>query len=155
MYLKILSHDNVGNLIAVLSFLLAAHSVLKNRRFEKKQAKINDLILKEKQKESLRENMAEISASFIKNGGYNNHTKLKIFNKGKAIAKNVNIIFHEDNDLISDDEIKEKFPLKLEQHQAVELNAITHLNMKRKIKFIATWDDDYSIKNEKEIELTL
>lgn len=114
---------------------------------------INDLILRKERKEASKESMADVSANFVKLG--NSNIKLKVFNKGNALAQNVNIIIPDGNQIIPEHEIKEKLPIKLEQHQCVELLAITHMNIPRKIKCLISWEDIHSIENKKEVELTL
>ena len=86
--------------------------------------------------------------------GSNRH-RVKVFNKGKAPARNVRIEFPDGNDIVPVSEIADKFPMEsLEQHQAVDLIAAIHMGTPRKQRVILRWVDDHSDANEKVAYLT-
>ena len=104
--------------------------------------------------EALVARKADLGASFVKLGS--NKYRLKIWNKGRAPARNVHIDFPEGNDAVIDSEISEKFPLEiLERHQAVELIAAVSMGTKRKHTVRLMWADDFSDNNEKTVYPTL
>ena len=62
-----------------------------------------------------------------------NNYRVKVFNKGKAVARNVTIEFPEGNNMVPASEITDKFPMEmLEQHQSVDLIAAVSMDTPRK-----------------------
>jgi hypothetical protein len=104
--------------------------------------------------ESLEDKKADLGATIIKLGS--NNYKLKIWNKGKAPARNVTVSFPEGNDLVGQSELTEKFPLEvLDTYQSVDLIAFVHLQTKPKHVVCLTWSDDSKNHNEKTVYPTL
>ena len=100
------------------------------------------------------EKKADLGAAIIKLGSGN--YRLKIWNKGKAAARQVRIEVPEENRLIIPGEVAEKFPLEsLEPYQAVELIAAVTMGTKRKHSVRLFWSDDFQAKNEKTVYPTL
>lgn len=90
---------------------------------------------------------ADLGANFYSLGA--TKQRLKIFNKGKAPARNVRIEFPEDIDCIFQDDIDSKFPLEsLAVHGFVELQVWRAIGMTRtKYMVKLTWDDDFKSDN--------
>jgi hypothetical protein len=100
------------------------------------------------------EKKADLGASFIKLGS--GSFRLKIWNKGKATARQVRIELPDEKGLIVPSEIEEKFPLEtLEPCQSVELIAAVVMGTKRKHTVRLFWGDDFREKNEKTVYPTL
>ena len=98
---------------------------------------------------------ADLSANFYTLGA--SKQRLKIFNKGKATARNVRIDFPDGVDCISSDEIDAKFPLEsLAVHQAVELQVRRYLGM-TKVKYTLQicWSDEFREDNAIVLHLTM
>lgn len=119
---------------SIAAIILSIYSIYRQRKSE--------LFLKQ---------TANVSASVVALG--NNRKRLKIYNSGKALAKNVNIRFLEENNIIA--QIDEKLPINLHEHQSVEFPMMLDNLSPSKIKFILTWDDDRTPQNEKGMELGL
>jgi hypothetical protein len=86
----------------------------------------------------------------------NNKYRLKIWNKGKAPAQDVSIEFPESNEIISEREVNEKFPLQfLDAHQAVELIAVIGMSTKSKHLIKLEWTDGRVQRVEKSIWVTI
>lgn len=126
--------NTVSNLISSLAFLLSAYS-----------------LWRQKQSEKINKQSANVSANFIKI--WNRKVRFKIYNTGKALARNVNIQFLEENQIIA--EIDKKLPINLHEHQTVEFPVVQSMESPNKIKFILIWDDDRMLQNKKEMELSL
>jgi len=132
---------NAGNVIAGIALLLSGYATWKT-------SKLNSLLLEKEANEALKNKKADLGANFIKLGSSN--YRLKIFNKGKAIARDIRIEFPEGNDVLIQSDIDEKFPLEsLDIFQPVELVASVHLGTKRKHPIRLIWSDDFSERNEK------
>jgi hypothetical protein len=145
----------------VFTFLLSVYAAVKTIGFNKRQNEmaqtqedLNKLLLRKETNEAIDSYKAELGVKFIKIG--NNSNRLKVFNKGKGLARNVRINFPETLDMFSMHDIDSKFPLEImEQHQSVELIASVHLGSKRKIIVELFWDDDTGISQSKVLYATL
>jgi len=150
-----------SDIIAGLAFLLSAYATLKTIKFNDRQKsliesqeKLNQRLLEKEDAGSTAEKKADLGATFIKLGS--NNYRLKIWNKGRATARNVSIDFPEGNDCFIESDIKSKFPLEtLDTHQSVELIAVFDMGTKNKHTIKLCWADDFSFINEKILYPTL
>jgi hypothetical protein len=102
----------------------------------------------------INEKKADLGASFIKLGS--SKYRLKIWNKGKASAHNVRIEFIEENSILIQSEIDEKFPLELlDSFQSVDLIAAVAMESKRKHPLRLIWSDQINEHNEKVVYPTI
>lgn len=146
---------DAGDLIAGIALLLSGYATWQTVSFNKKQKaliesqeKLNNLLLEKENEGAIKEKSADLGVSFIKLGS--NIYRLKIWNKGSATAKNVRIEFPEGNDIISDSDLANKFPMEsLEKYQSVELTAFVSMQTRRKHIVRLIWDDDAQSHNEK------
>lgn len=152
---------NFGDIIAALALLLSTYATWRTHSFKKKeevfldvQSKVSALILEKEKREAALASRAELGASFIAIGSKTR--RLKVFNRGKAEARNVQIHFPEGNEVILESEIEDKFPMEvLEPGQAVELTAAVHWGTKRKHMIRLTWQDLDEQEQEKVVHVTL
>lgn len=143
-----------SDIISLIALLIAALSLGMNFWFNWRQIPLLRHSLKKSQAEALEEKKADIGAKLVKLG--NSKYRVKIFNRGKAAARNVQIEFPDSNGLIPDQEIRDKFPMEvLEQHDSVDLIAHVHMGTPRKHAVLLKWADDHSDSNEKTGYLTL
>jgi glycosyltransferase involved in cell wall biosynthesis len=150
-----------SDIVAGLALLLSAYATWKTVQFNEKQKsliesqeRLNRRLLEKEDAESNEEKKADLGATFIKLGSSN--YRLKIWNKGKAVARNVSIEFPEGNDCLVESDIKGKFPLEtLDTRQSVELIASVHMGTKSKQTIKLCWADDLSATNEKVVYPTL
>jgi hypothetical protein len=151
----------IGDIIAGMAFLLSVYATVVTVRFNNRQKaliesqdKLNRLLLEKESSGVIGEKKADLGASFIRLGSSNH--RLKIWNKGKARARNVRIEFPEGNEVIIESEIAAKFPLEaLDTFQAVELIAAVAMGTKQKHPIRLIWEDDFSERNEKLVYPTL
>jgi len=152
---------NTGDIIAGLALLLSCYAIFKTSKFNERQKsliesqeKLNNLLLEKEQSEAANDKKADIGATFIKLGS--SKYRLKIWNKGKATARNIRIDFPNGNDVLFQSEIDEKFPLEsLEQYQAVELISAVTTETKRKHTICLIWSDDSGEDIEKIVYPTI
>jgi hypothetical protein len=150
-----------GDIIAGFALFFSIYATFKTIQFNNRQQKLiltqeklNQLLLEKETTVIEIEKQAELGASFLKLGS--NKYRLKIWNKGKALAQNVSIEFPEGNEVISEREINEKFPLQfLDVHQAVELIASVGLSTKSKHLVKLEWSDGRIQRVEKLIWVTI
>lgn len=75
--------------------------------------------------------------------------RLRVFNKGKAPARNVRLVFPEGHDFLIDSDIESKFPMEtMHPHQPVDLIAVWTHGTKSKHTLKIVWDDDFRRDNE-------
>ena len=147
--------------IASFALLVSAYAARTTSKFNTRQKSLiesqenlNALLLEKGKNEAVDDKKADLGASFIKLG--NSNYRFKIWNKGKAPARNVSIDFPGGNDVVIQSEIDEKFPLEvLDKFQSVELIAAVAMNTKLKHTVRLTWSDDFNENNEKTVYPTL
>ena len=152
---------SVTDVAAVAALFLSGYATWKTQQFNERQKKLiesqeslNALWLDKGQYEALNEKKADVSVGYNRIGS--NNYRVKVWNKGKADARNVRIDFPEGNEVVSQSDIDSKFPLEvLEQHQSVDLIALVHMGTRRKQPVKLLWADDASEENEKIAYLTL
>ena len=151
----------IGEIIACLALLFSAYSIIKTVRFNKRQnslieiqERLNTLLLEKEVNEVNRGKKSVLGANFIKLGS--SKYRLKIWNQGKATARNVRIEFPGGNDVFIQSDLDSKFPLEsLEQYQSVELIAAISMESNRKQTIKLIWSDDSREYNEKTIYPTI
>lgn len=152
---------DAGDIIAGLAFILSAYATWQTVIFNKKQKsliesqeKLNNILLEKEKSESDGAKQAELGANFIKIGP--SKTRLKVWNKGPAVARDVIVEFLEGNDIVIPGELTEKLPMEvLERHQAIEFIAAPDMQSRRKYTLKLIWKDERSEINEKVVYLTL
>ncbi len=145
----------LGDIVAILALSLSVYATIKTLKFKKRerelieiQKKLNLLMLEREEKEIVEGSKADIGTNFITIGKHKH--RLKIFNKGKVSAYNVNINILDGKDSFYENEIQSKFPLEiLERGQSVELLAAIHSDSKAKYKIMFTWKDEDGNEYEK------
>ena len=116
---------------------------------------MNALLLRKETSEAESNKKADFDASIINSG--NNNKKLKIWNKGKATAKNIHLSCLEENCILSKKEIERIFPLEsLKPSQSVELVVIIYIGMQiYKLPIQIICDDELQQDNEKVVQVIL
>lgn len=150
-----MANISISDVISGLAFLLSVISTWKTIQFNTRQKsliesqeKLNLRLIKREDAEAKDEQKANLGTSFLKLGS--TQYRLKVWNKGKSVARNVRIEFPEGNDCILESEISQKFPLEaIEPHDSVELIAGVYLDTKSKHVVKLIWSDDNSDHNEK------
>jgi hypothetical protein len=117
---------DTSDIIAFGAFIISAISLWQNYKYSKKQddvllleEKLNAMLIQKEEDERNSKTQADIKARYYQIG---KNYRLKIWNDGSGLAKDVQIIAH-DNSPLLDNEIEAKFPLDLESKQNVDLMA--------------------------------
>lgn len=150
-----------SNVIALIALLVSCGAAGMTLWFYRRQLaliaiqeQLNRRLLEKSDAEATEARQADVGARLIKLG--NNNYRVRIFNRGKAAARNVRIEFPDGNEIIIDQEIREKFPMEvLERQGSVDLIAAVHLQTPNKQSVLLKWADDHSDSNEKTSYLTL
>ncbi|BEG77680.1 MULTISPECIES: hypothetical protein [Alcaligenaceae] len=152
---------SVGDGIALAAFFLSGYATWKTFKFNERQNelvesqdRLNKLLLEKETEEALNSKKADLGATFIKLGS--SKYRLKIWNKGKASARNVSLEFPEGNECLIQSDIDSKFPLELlDTHQSVELIAAVAIGTRSKHPMRLIWNDEAGERNEKLVYPTL
>lgn len=152
---------DTADIIAGMALMLSGYATWITLKFNKRQQsliesqeKLNNLLLEKESNEVKNSKKADLGASFIKLGS--NKYRLKIWNKGTACATHVRIEFPEENNVLMQSEIDEKFPLEtLETYQSVELIADVHMGTKRKHAIRLIWSDASGENHKKVVYPTI
>lgn len=155
------SSFTLSDVLAGLAFLLSVFATWKTVRFNDRQKsliesqeRLNKRLLAKEDEKFTEDKKAELGASFIKIGS--SEYRLKIWNKGKAAARNVYLEFPSENDCFDQSEIDRKFPLEiLETYQSVELIAYVSYETKSKHVIKLRWADEFSADNMKVVYPTI
>jgi hypothetical protein len=154
---KILPSDVIALAALIVSGWTLFQTILFNRRqqkFEQTNERLNLLLIEKEQAETLEQKRADISANFYKAG--KNDYRLKVFNRGKAEAKNVRLDILDESDLLLIDDVHRKFPVPLmEPHGSVEVIASVHMGSPSRTHIKVTWDDAGGTERCKELHPTL
>lgn len=148
---------DVSDVIAIGALIISAISLWQNYKYSKKQEdvislekKLNALLIQKEEEEKENKLQADIKGRYYKIG---KNYRLKIWNDGHGLAKNVEIIEH-DNSPLLDSEIKAKFPLDLESKQNVDLIASVGIDTTSKHELKLSWLDGKGQEIQKILTLT-
>lgn len=145
---------NANTIIGAAALVLSAFATWRTYKLGKVQEKLARLLLRREEENTLSDKKADLGASFVKYGS--SKTKLKIWNQGKSVAKNIEIDFPEGNEVFIPSDVAAKFPLEtLDRHQSVDLIAAVSIQSKAKHAIRLRWSDEFSTKNEKTLYPTV
>lgn len=151
----------VGDVLASIALVLSIVSTVATIRFNSKQKSLiesqellNQRLLAREEGDARADRQAVLRADLVKLAKTN--WRLKIFNEGRAPARNVTIEPSSENELLIQSDIDSKFPLEvLEPMQGVELHARVYLGSKSKHAVTLRWEDEFTRDNEKTVWVTL
>lgn len=151
---------DAGDAIAGLALVLSVYSAWATHRFNKRQThfertseRLNLLLIEKESEERALGLQADLSSAFYRFG---KETRLKIFNRGRGAARNIQIEFPDGGELFIPSEVARKFPVPLlEQHGVVELIASTNMHSPSRAHIRLTWDDEAGKGRAKDLHPTL
>ncbi|MCJ0926985.1 hypothetical protein MTX11_03035 [Acinetobacter lwoffii] len=148
---------DISDVIAFGAFVISSISLWLNYKYSKKQddvllleKKLNAMLIQKEEDERNNKIQADIKARYYQIG--KNH-RLKIWNDGSGLAKDVQIIAHAHSSLL-DSEIEAKFPLDLESKQNVDLMAAVGFGAPSKHELKLCWLDGKGQVIHKTLTLT-
>jgi hypothetical protein len=146
---------DVGSILsaaaALVALVLSWVSLHKTNKFNATAERLNQMLIEREAAEGLAAKRADLSANLVEVG--RGRHRLKVFNRGHGTARNVRLVVldGEASCLIASD-VREKFPVPImEQHQAVEVTAMRHLQSPARAHIRLLWDDDVGADHEKEL----
>lgn len=146
--------DVLGLIISILALAASVFTYLKHdKKLKDQERRINDYQLKQIEKEYLASKKAEIRGNIVKGLKQGNRT-LKIFNSGRAVARNIRVEGLEVNGLWH--RADKLFPYELMNPQDyTELIIQLYVGYPSTIKLRYIWDDESGQNNEFEQILTI
>ncbi len=144
----------LGLVISILALAASVYTYFKHdKKLKDQERKINEYQLKQIEKENLNSKKAAIRGNIVKGIKMSNRT-LKVYNSGRAIARNIRIegmnvrgVFHRADEFLPYELMNPQDYTEISIHLAVGHPA------KIKLKYI--WDDESGKNNEFEQVLTL
>lgn len=137
--------SGVSLLIAVASFVLSLKSQHLQNKVNTIEIKLKEFELKEKEEQQQKKACVEARVNHISQNKY----KIKIWNSGNSIAKNVSASWNNTKGIILFDNDKMPFEF-LEPQKGFDLSISTYNGAPRKMCIITTWEDEKEQKNRKE-----
>lgn len=122
----------------IISLLVFTFSIFTFLR----QEKINRLTLKKLEKEEEQEKCARIEANVIKHE--KGRRDIKVYNKGKAIARNVVVTFPENPNFLKSDYPS---PIDILPQHSLEIRTTVFMGSPKIIKIVFEWDDKNKSNN--------
>lgn len=130
--------------ISVVAFGFSLYTYCKHDRKIKEQDElINRFTLEQFEKEKELEKRAIIQASVIKRD--KGRREIKVYNKGKTIAKNVVVTFPENPNLIMDEYPS---PIDILPHHSIEIRTNIFYGSPRTTEIAFEWEDGVKLDNK-------
>ena len=151
----------IGDVIAGAALLLSAYAMWRTRGISRKQERVleleqrvHELTLEREARQTAAAEKADVSCSIVRLGS--SRFRLKVFNRGKAAAQNVEISFPHGYDLVLEQDVARKFPMRaLEPGQSVGLAAVVHMQTDPKHLVHLRWKNADGSEEQKEVEVTI
>lgn len=151
----------IGDVVAVLALLLSSYATWRTHKQQEQEAtlaelqrQINFLVLRKEEREARESELVDLGANFVMLGTQKH--RLRVFNKGRVTAYDVQVTFPEGNDLILEEDIRDKMPLEsMQPGQSVDLLAAVSMGSPRKMTVRLSWTDANRQKVDKDVHLTL
>ncbi|PWE17748.1 hypothetical protein DDZ18_08830 [Marinicauda salina] len=139
--------------VAGFAFLLSLFNTVMAERRQSIQTKLNKRLLAREEKAAREEVSADVRARLIGGGSM---TRLRVWNQGKAAARNVEVYSISEGLPVAKNDLTGKFPMaRLEQHSSVDLAVAVSLGTPRKHEVGLRWEHEGGDVVEKVTEVTL
>lgn len=133
----------LGLIISIIAILLSLFTYFKHDRKIKEQSKIlNEYYIEKINNERMDAQKAIIEANVL---AEEKGTRIiKIYNKGKSIAKNVNVSFP---DIAGADIFINPCPIDIRPQNSIEIKMALYMGGPKKIDLTFEWTDDFKANN--------
>lgn len=155
--------DIIASLALLVTILCQVRSELKSKKSDAEQKVMKDeqdrlrkLLLQKETISAINEMKAELGARLVKVS--KNNYRLKIFNRGKIEARNLEIQFpdNDGNEYLVMSDVADKFPYEvLHPQHGIEIIASVSFESKSKYRLKLIWDDNYKRRNEEEFFVSI
>lgn len=146
-----------SDVAAFSALAVAIWSAVQTSRFNRRQnvfaetaERLNKLLIDKESAVSQAQRKADVGVNFVE--VTKNDYRLKVFNRGAGIARNLRLEFIAGEEVMIASELKQKIPIPaLERHQTVELMANIHMQSPRRTHIRIYWDDDSGADQHKDV----
>jgi len=135
----------------IRSEIKSAKNDAQQKVMKEEQDRLRKLLLEKEIKSAISDMKAELGARLVKIA--RNNYRLKVFNRGKVEALNVELEFPDNDadDYLSMHDVADKFPYQvLHPQQNIDVIAALSLGSKTKYRVRLVWDDRYKKRNTEE-----
>jgi hypothetical protein len=134
-----------------LALLLAAVSLVKNHRTNRRQEELNDLLIQRERQAAMDAMQADLSANLVREG--QNHI-LEVFNRGRGTARNIRLSdLDESRSILITQDLAKKFPVEsLAPQDSIGILVAMALDRSNFAHVRLTWDDDAGNDHERDIK---
>jgi hypothetical protein len=138
-------------IVSVIAILCSIFTYfIHDRKLKKQETQINEYQLKKNKDEQLEQKKASVKANLIKED--KGQMIIKVFNAGKAIARNISLNMNDENIIV----LMNPFPYEfLNPQESTEIIFSTHEGSPDKLLIDIMWDDDSHSQNTHKQMLTL
>ena len=147
--------DTIISIISVfISFVAVIVSIFSDRKTRQLDLKLKQMELSSKEKESVESKKAEVEVNVVETAS-KQANKLRFYNKGKAVARNVRFTIPTDDEA-DDIQLRMRhdylpYPQLLPQ-QSFDITYLNFSNLPHQT-IVITWEDDFS--NERKAEMVV
>ncbi|GKX61639.1 hypothetical protein SOASR032_02080 [Pragia fontium] len=155
--------DIIASLALFVTIICQIRSELKSKKsdseqqiMKEEQDRLRKLLLEKETKSAISEMKAELGARLVKIS--KNSYRLKIFNRGKVEARNIDIHFpdNDGNEYLVMSDVEDKFPYEvLHPQHGIEIIAGLSFGSKTKYRIKLIWDDEYKKKNSEDFFVSI
>lgn len=139
----------IGDVLGLGALVVAIWAAITTKRFNDRQLRfertaerLNQLLIEREANENQAQRRADLGVSIYKAGRSN--FRMKVFNRGKAAARNVRLEEITEPGMLIRGDVDEKFPAPvLEPHASIELIVFFHMQSASRTQVRLTWDDDF------------
>lgn len=150
-----------GDLLALGALVVSVWAVITTKQFNRRQLnfertaeRLNHLLIEKEAGENQAQRRADLGVAIYKAGRSN--YRMKVFNRGKAAARNVRLEEIAEEGFLIRNDLAEKFPVPvLESHAVIELHVFFHLSSTSRTQIRLTWDDDFGADQTKDFYPTV
>ncbi|TKC02636.1 hypothetical protein [Pedobacter cryotolerans] len=142
----------ISLIVAIVAFVFSAITYLvHDRRLKKQEGLLNTYQLQKYEEEKVDLQKAVIRANVIR--GDKGRITIKVFNAGKAVAKNIHLKFIGDQEIMIG---SNPFPFEfLNPQEGTEMNLFSYVGSPDKLLIELRWDDEFQEQNTHQQMLTL
>ncbi|GLS86482.1 hypothetical protein GCM10010873_14560 [Cypionkella aquatica] len=142
----------VALFVSILAIWQTHRQASNSERLTEQEIELVRQQLASNRRSAIEERQAGVSARMFKDGkGW----KVRVFNAGLSEAKNVRLVLDDQNQLVTENAVRGKFPMaRMERGQSVDFLSFVHMASPDKETLTIQWDDASGKDRENQVEIT-
>jgi len=131
----------VSDVFAGLAFIASGYTMWRQHGLDILNRRLNALLIEKEEADNVSSKRAELAANFVKTGKGSH--QFRIYNRGRGVARNVQVEVIAGEELLSMGDVRRKFPFpSLDAHQNINILASIHYGSPRRATVRLKWEDD-------------